>query len=208
MRVYEGAKVGASFEIETTELSKATLDPALFDIPGSPFAEVDSMSELNSKRVGPIDTSTKTVFKGEKGGKAVKTIAIDYFSGNATKIDQEELRNYIAGKINAIGLSGFVVSSQADIAGGRFPNILGVEVKKAKESGAAKIGGLFGKVTGSEDAAKVGKSTAEIVVTLYGADGKTIVASSPASSETKGSVTDAVKAAIDQVIDGIIAKMK
>ena len=82
------------------------------------------------------------------------------------------------------------------------------EVKKAKESGASKVGGLFGKVTGTEDAAKLGKSTAEIVVTLYAADGKTIVASSPASVETKGSVTDAVKAAIDQVIDGILVKMK
>ncbi len=206
MRTYEGNKVAASFEIETTELSKATLDPALFDIPKD-FVEVDSLTELQQKPRGPIDTSAKTVFKGEKG-KAVKTIAIDYFSGNAAKIDQEELRNYIAGKINAIGLSGFVVSSQADIAGGRFPNVLGVEVKKAKESGASKIGGLFGKVTGSEDAAKLGKSTAEIVVTLYAGDGKTIVASSPASAEIKGSVTDAVKAAIDQVMDGILAKMK
>ena len=59
-----------------------------------------------------------------------------------------------------------------------------------------------------EDAAKLGKSTAEIVVTLYAGDGKTIVASSPASAEIKGSVTDAVKAAIDQVMDGILAKMK
>ena len=207
MRTYEGNKVAASLEIETTELSKATLDPALFDIPKD-FVEVDSRAELDQKQRGPIDTSAKTVFKGEKGGKAVKTIAIDYFSGNASKIDQDELRNYIAGKINAIGLSGFVVSSQADIAGGRFPNVLGVEVKKAKESGASKVGGLFGKVTGTEDAAKLGKSTAEIVVTLYGADGKTVVASSPASAETKGSVTDAVKVAIDQVIDGILAKMK
>ena len=207
MRMYEGNKVSASFEIETLELSKATLDQALFDIPKD-FVEVDSQAELQQKPRGPIDTSAKTVFKGENEGRAVKTIAIDYFSGNASKIDQEELRTYIAGKINAIGLSGFVVSSQADIAGGRFPNVLGVEVRKAKESGASKVGGLFGKVTGTEDAAKLGKSSAEIVVTLYASDGKTVVASSPASVEIKGSTTDAVKAAIDQVIDGLIAKMK
>ncbi|HKP69252.1 MAG TPA: hypothetical protein VJV05_08210 [Pyrinomonadaceae bacterium] len=207
MRSFEGNKVAASFEIETTELSKATLDPALFDIPKDSL-EVDSLADLNKKQTGPIDTSAKTVFTGEKGAKAVKTIAIDYFSGNASKLDQDELRNYIAGKINAAGLSGFVVTSQADIAGGRFPNVLGVEVKKAKESGASKIGGLFGKVTGTEDAAKLGKSTAEIVLSLYGADGKTVVASSPATAEVKGSTTDAVKAAIDQVFDGILAKMK
>lgn len=207
MRTYQGNNVAVAFEIETTELSKATLDPALFDIPKD-FYEVDSMADLNKKQMGPIDTSAKTVFKDEKGAKAVKTIAIDYFSGNAAKLDQDQLRNYLAGKINGAGLSGFVVSSGADIAGGRFPNVLGVEVKKAKESGASKIGGLFGKVTGTDDAAKLGKSTAEIVVTLYGSDGKTVVASSPASAEAKGSTTDAVKAAIDQVIDGLLAKMK
>lgn len=45
MRMYEGTRVSASFETETLELSKATLDPALFDIPTG-FAEVDSMSKI------------------------------------------------------------------------------------------------------------------------------------------------------------------
>jgi hypothetical protein len=49
MRTYEGSKVAAAFEIETLELSKATLDPALFDIPKD-FAEVDSQSELMNTR--------------------------------------------------------------------------------------------------------------------------------------------------------------
>src|SRR4030095_3173340 len=156
MRVYEGAKVGPAFEIETTELSKATLDPALFDIPNA-FAEVDSMQELNSKR-GPIDTSAKTVFndsgKGPKGN--VKTIAIDFFSGSASKLDQNELRGYISSKITAAGMSGFPINSQSELVSGNFANVIGVEIIKIKESGASKIGGLFGKVTGAEDAAKVG----------------------------------------------------
>ncbi len=49
MRMYEGSKVAGAFEIETLELSKATLDPALFDIP-SGFTEVDSQTELMKKR--------------------------------------------------------------------------------------------------------------------------------------------------------------
>lgn len=47
MRTYDGTKVSASFEIETLELSKATLDPALFDIPKG-YTEVDSLQRLNS----------------------------------------------------------------------------------------------------------------------------------------------------------------
>jgi hypothetical protein len=208
MRVYEGAKVSSSFEIETTELSKATLDPALFDVPVG-FAEVDSQAELSSKR-GPVDTSARTVFtdagQGPKG--KVKTIAIDFFSGNASKLDQTELRGYISNKITAAGMSGFPVNSQADLAGGNFANIVGVEITKIKESGASKIGGLFGKVTGSEDAAKLGNSSAEIVVTIYSKDGKSVVASAPAKADVKGKPGDAVKAAIDQVIGDLLSKVK
>lgn len=208
MRVYDGAKVSASFEIETLELSKATLDPALFDIP-TDFTEVDSQQELMNKR-GPIDTSAKTVFS-DSTGKAkgsVKTIAIDFFSGSSSKVDQDELRGYISSKVTAAGMSGFPINSQSELASGNFANVIGVEITKVKESGASKIGGLFGKVTGNEDAAKAGTSTAEIVVTIYGKDGKAVVATSPARAEAKGKGTDAVRAAIDQVIGGLLSKIK
>ncbi|MEO8041477.1 MAG: hypothetical protein ABI646_02605 [Acidobacteriota bacterium] len=208
MRIYEGSKVSASFEIETTELSKATLDPALFDIPKD-FFEVDSQAELNNKR-GPIDNSAKTVFTdGGTGPKGkVKTIAIDFFSGNSSKVDQNELRSYISSKITAAGMSGFPINSQSELASGNFANVIGVEITKIKESGASKIGGLFGKVTGNDDAAKAGSSSAEIVITIYGKDGKTVVATSPARAEIKGKGTDAVRAAIDQVLSGLLSKIK
>lgn len=206
MRVYDRGKVASSFEIETTELSKATLDPALFDIPKD-FTEVDSQAELSTKR-GPVDTSAKTVYKDGGPKKSVKTIAIDFFSGNASKLDQAELRGYISSKITAAGMSGFPINSQSDLTGGNFANVVGVEITKIKESGASKIGGLFGKVTGSDDAAKLGNSSAEIVVTIYGRDGKSVVASSPARADVKGKPADAVKAAIDQVIDSLLGKVK
>jgi hypothetical protein len=167
------------------------------------------MNELNTKR-GKIDTSAKTVFndggKGPKGG--VKTIAIDFFSGNASKLDQTELRGYISSKISSAGMSGFPINSQSELASGTFANVIGVEITKIKESSASKIGGLFGKVTGAEDAAKAGSSSAEIVITIYGKDGKSVIASSPAQAEVKGKGSDAVKAAIDQVIDGLLSKVK
>jgi len=207
MKMYEGNKLSGSFEIETLDLSKATLDPALFDIPKD-FTEVDSQDELMNKR-GPIDTSARTVYNdGTKSKTKVKTIAIDFFSGNASKLDQADLRNYISGKVNGAGMSGFPINSQSELAGGTFEYVIGVEIKKIKESGAAKIGGLFGKVTGSDDSAKLGNSQAEIVVSIYGKDGKTVVASSPASVDVKGKGNDAVKAAIDQVIGSLLAKIK
>ena len=98
--------------------------------------------------------------------------------------------------------------SQNDITSGAYANVVGVEIKSVKESGASKIGGLFGKVTGTEDAAKLGKSEAEIVVTLYEGDGKTIIASGTAKEKVDGKVDDAVKAAIDKIIGSLLAKIK
>jgi hypothetical protein len=204
-RTFEGGKVAVSMEIETLELSRTTLDQALFDVPKDPWVETDSMEEMMKKRT-KIDTSAKTVFTD--GGKAQKTIAIDFFSGSANKIDQDNVRNYLSSKVSSAGMSGYLVNSSSDIAGGKFANVIGVEIKKVKESGAAKIGGLFGKITGSSDVAKAGTSTAEIIVTLFGSDGKTVVASSPATAEAKGSASDAVKAAIDQVISGLLTRAK
>lgn len=203
---YAEGKLASTMKLETLALTKATLDQSLFEIPRG-YAEVDSLTEL-MKGINKVDTSASTIFGDDKNAKSVKTIAIDFFSGDAAKLNQEELRNYISSKVSASGMSGFPVTSQADISGGSFVNVIGVEVKKVKESGAAKIGGLFGKVTGNSDAAKLGNSQAEIVVTIYGKDGKTVVASSSAKSDVKGKADDAVKAAIDQVIDGLLAKIK
>ncbi|MCE7961160.1 MAG: hypothetical protein DYH05_01540 [Acidobacteria bacterium ACB1] len=204
-KTYLNGKLTDTSKVETLDLSSATLAQSLFDVPTNPWIEVESMAALMKKQIN-IDTSAKTVFSD--GGKSQKTIAIDYFSGKANKVDQDALRSYISSKVSSAGMSGYLVSSAADIAGGKFANVIGVEIKKTKESGAAKIGGLFGKITGSTDAAKAGTTSAEIVVTLYGSDGKTVVASMPATAEVKGQPDDAVRAAIDQVIGSLLAKAK
>jgi hypothetical protein len=207
MRVFEGTRQSGSFEIETTELSKATLDPTLFDIP-TDFVEVDSQEDLMSARVGVNAAGNKVLYKDGSKADEKRRIAVDYFSGSASKLDQDQLRKYIADKVSAAGYNGAVIGSAADLTNGTFANVIGVEVRKIKESGASKVGGLFGKVTGSDSLAKAGKTQAEIVVTLYAADGRTVVASAPASTEVSGNSTEAVRAAIDQVISGLISKIK
>jgi hypothetical protein len=205
-KMFEDNEQGALFKLETLALSKAPLDQALFEIPKD-FREVDSEYELT--RAGDVDMSASTVKDGpDKTKLAGKTVAIDFFSGNVSKVNQDELRGYISEKLSAAGFNGFPVNSQGELATGNFANVIAVELKKVKESGASKVGGLFGKVTGNDDAAKLGESEAEIVVTIYGKDGKTAVASSPASAKVKGKGNDAVKAALDQVLSGLIARIK
>jgi hypothetical protein len=205
-KMFESGKPGNTTKLETLDLSKATLEQSLFEIPTS-YTEVDSVSEL-MQGITKVDTSAQTVFSDSDKKSSVKTIAIDFFSGNSSKINQDEIRGYISQQVSSAGFSGRPVGSQAEISGGAFANVIGVEIKKVKESGASKVGGLFGKVTGSSDATKLGNSSAEVVVTIYGKDGKTVVASSPASAEIKGNSSDAVKAAIDQVLKGLLDKLR
>lgn len=204
IKMYEKNKLQGTTQVETTALSLATLDQSLFEAPKG-FKEVDSLSELMGAGAEYTDRAV-TVVDG-KTDKSTKTVAIDFFSGNASKLDQDKLRGYISQKLTNAGMSGRMISSQAEISSGSFVNVIGVELKKIKESGASKIGGLFGKVTNT-DAGKIGNTQAEIVVTIYGKDGKTVIASAPATVDVKGTGDDAVKAAIDQVIDGLIAKIK
>lgn len=207
---YENGKKQLVENLVTTALSKSILDQSLFEIPVG-FTEVDSMSELLKPISGPANTMAITTITGTQpsGPKPkLKTIAIDFFSGNALKLDQSALRNYISGKVNSAGMSGFAINSQSELAGGTFEYVIGVDIKKVKESGASKIGGLFGKVTGNDSASQIGNSQAEIVVSIFGKDGKTVVASSPATADVKGKSNDAVRAAIDQVISSLLAKIK
>ncbi len=206
-KMYDNGKLTLTSTLETTALSKATLEQALFEIPKD-YKEVDSESELMPGMGDMMDTSAKTMIGDNEKPSNLKTVAIDFFSGNASKVNQDELRQYISSKLSANGMSGFAINSQADLAGGKFVNVIGVEIKKIKESGGAKIGGLFGKVTGNSDAAKIGESEVEIIITIYGKDGKSVVATANASEKMKGSPNDAFKAAIDKIIGGLLAKIK
>lgn len=215
-KMFENNKLQGTFKYETLALSKAPLDQALFEAPQS-YTEVESLYQLTA--AGDVSTTAGSVDRigwnsdggtGFNTGKkdAGKTVAIDFFSGNVSKIDQDNLRGYIAEKLSGAGMNGVAVSGRADITSGNFSSVIGVQLVKIKESGASKIGGLFGKVTGADDAAKLGETEVEIVMNVYGSDGKTVVASSPASAKIKGSGNDAVKAAIDKAIVPLIAKIK
>jgi hypothetical protein len=206
-KMYENNKLTMTTTLQTLEFLKAPLDQALFEIP-SGYKETDSETELMMGMGDMPDMSAKTIVGGSEKASNLKTVAIDFFSGNASKVNQDELRSYISSKLSANGMSGFAVNSQADLLTGKFVNVIGVELKKIKESGAAKIGGLFGKVTGNDSAAKIGESEAEIIITIYGKDGKTVVATASANEKVKGKPDDAVKAAIDKIIGGLLQKIK
>lgn len=192
--------------VKTLELSKATLEMSLFEIPAG-YAEVNSEQSLMSIPAGNMMTGGIFNSSGAKTSDK-KAVAVDFFAGSLSKINQNEMRQYLARKVSTSRTEGVVVISQNDITSGAYAYVVGVEIKSAKESGASKIGGLFGKVTGNTEVARLGKSEAEIVVTLYDKDGKTVLATGTAKEKTDGTADDAVRAAIDKAILPILAQMK
>mgnify|MGYP000846218957 FL=1 len=210
IKIFQNGKEQGSQRVEIIELSKQTLDQSLFEVPAG-FTEVDSYAELTRPSRGPADTTAITTVANETGARGshgMKTVAIDFFSGSTSKIDQNELRSLISSRLSAAGISGYAVTSQADLISGNFANVVAVDIEKAKESTGAKIGGLFGKVTGTGGASKAGDSEATISITLYAQDRKTVVATATATEKVKGSSNDAVKAAIEKALPAIIAKLK
>lgn len=193
--------------IKTLDVSKETLAMGLFEAPAG-FTEVNSMQSLMSR--GVVDNVAKMTSDVASGKTAIgtKPIGVDFFAGNVSKINQEEMRRYIAGKFSAKGQNATLVVSQNDVTSGAYIAIIGVQIKNIKESGAAKIGGLFGRVTGADDAAKIGESEAEIVMTAYAADGKTVLATATSKKKVSGKADDAMKAAIDEAFSQVAGKVK
>lgn len=193
--------------VKTLELSKATLEMSLFDIPVG-YTEVNSEMSLNSMGgIGNFPVGGMVSGGGNRQSNK-KAVAIDFFSGNVSKINQDNLRRFIAEKVSANGANPTLITSQNEISGGAYQNVIGVEIKSVKESGASKIGGLFGRVTGNESASKIGQSEAEVVVTLYAQDGKTVVATGTAKEKADGKADDAARAAIEKALMQILPGLK
>lgn len=204
-------KTEVTTSVKTLDLSKAALEMSLFEIPVG-YALADSEQSLMSINYGDMTggvysppTGMPTTPTATQSNR--KSVAVNFFSGQVSKIDQPALRQYLAQQISAAGANGVVITSPADAASGAYANVIGVEIKSVKESGAAKIGGLFGKVTGT-DAAKLGKSEAEIVITLYDKSGASVVATGTAKEKVDGKADDAVRAAIDKALASILPKLK
>ncbi|MEZ5308953.1 MAG: hypothetical protein R2684_17545 [Pyrinomonadaceae bacterium] len=210
MSSYNAAnKVVMTVTTETTEISRKSLLASLF-MPGDDYQRADKLDDLYAIQMPTIDSLSAGGFPGVGGDKAAnkKWVGVDFFSGQYSKVDQNEIRNKLTEALNAKGFAASVVVNANDIANGRFDYVLGVEIVSAKQSKAGKIGGLFGKVTGTQDGAKLGDSEVEVVVTVFQKDGKTAVEKFSAEQKMAGSTSDVAWAAIEGLLEKIASKMK
>jgi hypothetical protein len=203
-------KQETKFRTETLEITRSPLDISFFDI-GKDYKLASNVQDLYgmpsmAEMMGMPRENNPNVSTPKSDGR--KSIGLNVFTGEFSKVDQNLIRQRMSESLNAKGFAASFVNSPNEISSGRFDYIIGVNIVSVKQSKAAKIGGLFGKITGDTSAAKAGDSEAEVVVTVYQKDGRSVVAQQSSKQKIAGIPEDAAKSAIESALNQLVGKIK
>lgn len=209
-----------SQSVETLEFSKATLDAALFDVPKGYTLTANSqdlygkpdMSRIMKNMGGDNDEDTpKALVKNNSMPKAKKagTIRIGVYAPTNKAGENVSTTNWqtflvqklTGGKVEAVG-----IASESDAKAANCDYVLTSDFSKLHQSTASKIGGMFGKVTGTDtSAAKNYDAQVDFkLVPLSG--GKTVA--SKASNKSENNVDRAAEAALSQEASAILSQIE
>ncbi len=164
----DGGGMSFTQSTETLEFSKATLDAALFDIPQG-YARTDNSQELYGRpdiaammrgaqsgnddedkpKSKPV-VSTQTMQSGTPEAKKTGTIRIGVLpptNRGGESISITNMQAFLAQKLTTGNIEGVSVGSEADARNAGCDYVLTSDFSKLKQSTAAKIGGMFGKIT-------------------------------------------------------------
>jgi hypothetical protein len=189
---------------ETLELSRAPLVATLFDVPAD-YKLASSQQDLYSM---PSVTDMMRQQQQQQNDEEIpaapatmKNVGLNITYGSETKVNQAEISQYLQNKLRDNNLN-----SRIGAGGGGLDYVLNVEIRKAKESTAGKVGGIFGKVTGIET--KAGKTDVELVMTLVKAGSNATLGQSRVAQKFDGTASEALKAAIDDGLDRILSEIE
>ena len=166
----EAARMSSTMTIEVLELSKAALEPALFDIPAG-YTEAASRNELygaasqramaeqyskraqdenNAPARRPENSNARSSNAKRPGVIRIGVLPVTNSTTRDLSLDMYRSRlvsSLFGGNVEAVPLN-----SEADAGRLECDYILSTSVKSMKQSAASKAGGLFGKVTGASTA--------------------------------------------------------
>ena len=146
---------------EVLELSKATLSPDLFDIPAG-FTEASSRQELYGSatqqamsqysRAAQPDNEVTRRAPGSVNTKrpgVMRVGVLPVTNSTPRNLSLETYRNNLLAAIVGGNVEAVAINSESDAQRLNCDYVLSTNVKEMKQSAASKVGGLFGKVTGS-----------------------------------------------------------
>ena len=200
MKMYGAdGSVQMSQTTETLDLSRETLDPALFDIPQG-YRQAASSQDLYAVSMPTYDAGNQNPGAPSQRGntgvvppvRSIKTVSLNISTASAASASQSDVDTYVRSRLTEHGLR--VVSGNADYS-------VSIQVNQIKESTAAKIGGIFGKVTGTN--AGVGKVDIDLSATLTGR----ATGSAKVKNKFDGPLSAAVRLALDQALNQLLVNL-
>lgn len=174
-----GGETSFSQTISTLEFSKATLDDALFNVPAD-YKLVASSQELygtpdlsqmmsgqQAQTTASVDTATDRV---KKPGTVRIGVLVPSNRSGENLISPVGLQAFLVKNLTGGRVEGFAVTSEDEARKAECDYLLSTDISKLKQSTAAKIGGMFGRVTGTPTAGTYDAQAEYTLVSL--ADGK------------------------------------
>ena len=197
--------------IETLEFSKAELEDSLFNVPadytlapnsqdlyGAPdmsaILEAAKDNNTSAKRSDPLPSADPGKPAKRPGVKRIGVVTPNNRTSEALSIS--ELQSYLVQQLTTGDVEAVAVSSEADARMADCDLVLTVSVSKLKQSAASKVGGLFGKVTGTDTSAVQNFEAQVDYKMLSLADGRSVL-ENKASKKASGDADAVVRAVLD-----------
>jgi hypothetical protein len=205
---------------EVLELSKATLPQSLFEIPAG-YTEVSSQSELYGKgtqkaignyaktngtdSVMPANTGMPASTPGAKKPGVIRVGVMPVTNSSGKQLSTVTYRMVLESQIKDSNIEAVDVSSADQAKQLNCDYILNTDIKSLKQSTAGKIGGMFGKVTGT--GGTEGKVEATVGYTLTPVSGTGTTLQSDATAKIEGE-DNSVMAALGSEAQAVMKAVK
>ncbi len=210
-----GSDMEFSQTISTIEFSKATLDDALFNVPadyrlaGSPqdlYGRPDFTAVMGGQ-TDPDDGAGATRMPANTGKKpgTIRIGVLPPTNRNGDNISATNMQAYLASQLTQGKVEGIAVANEPAARAAGCDYLLTSDFSKLKQSTAGKIGGMFGRVTGTPTAGVYDAEVNYALVSL--ADGKKTL-QSKSSNKTEPDVDRAAESVLALEAQAVIAVAK
>lgn len=202
---------------EITELSKATLDQSLFEIPAGYTLVTDpakfygktaqrDISESVNKSGGTQSIMPAGMAAATKRPGTMRVGVLTVGNSSGKQLNTSNFQQMLASQIAGDKFDAIAVTSESDALAKGCDYILTTDIKALKQSAAGRIGGMFGKVTGSSS----GSGKVEAIVS-YSLSGITPNASASFQSEANAKIEGeeaSVMSALSSAAQAVVKALK
>jgi hypothetical protein len=199
---------------ETVDFSTAALDASLFDIPtgyslassseelykmdmNAMMRQAENSNNANNNENATPNTQSSNAPPAAKAPGTIRIGVLALANNSGQNVSVEDLRVNLMDNLTRGNVEAIPVSSAEDAKAKSCDFVLSANLSKLKQSTASKVGGMFGKVTGT-DTSGTQKFETQVDYQLTGIDGQTTIQNKD-SSKIDGNAETAAEKALSNV---------